>query len=70
MDNADARMRALRLVMADVARRHDKEQWYEDSDVVDRVLGIESDEDLISHYSRYLGGCSRCDRDMYDFSNR
>ena len=68
--NEDKRARALAKVMTDMARRQDRKAFYGDPTILERIFKVESDEDIIAMHSRQLGGCSKCDRAMYDFSDR
>ena len=66
----DKRARALAKVIEDMARRQDKKAFYGDPDILERLFKIENDDDVIAMHTRQLGGCMRCDRALYDFTDR
>ena len=66
----DKRARALAKVMEDMARRQDRKTFYGDPTILERIFKVETDDDIIAMHSRQLGGCSKCDRAMYDFTDR
>ena len=56
--------------MEDLARRQDRKTLYGDPTILERIFKVETDDDIIAMHSRQLGGCSKCDRAMYDFTDR
>ena len=66
----DKRARALKKVLDDIAYRQNKQAFYGDPTILERIFKVETDEDIIAMHTRQLGGCTRCDRALYDFTDR